>query len=125
MNRRPSAFFRIVFVFVIVFLAGVVSVTVRAVSHSQSDRIMGITFFVSVVCLVLFFEKVFPSVYPGLRRSIPWWQTRAGFAVAFVIIGIMISILFSPIATIWLGLTVVAGALVALLLRASRRAGEL
>lgn len=123
MNSWSSGFLRVIFAFVIVFLAGVVSFSVRAALHSQSDRITGITFFVTVVCLVLAFERIFPSVYSGsARRPIPWWQTRAVFAVAF---GIIISILSSRVATIWIGLTIIASALVALLLRASRRDGEL
>jgi hypothetical protein len=124
MNRWSSGFLRVIFAFAILFLAGVVTFSVRAAFHSQSGRIAGIAFFVTVVGLVFTFERIFPSIYSGpARRSIPWWQTRAGFAVAFVIIGI--SILSSRVATIWLGLTIIAGALVALLLRASRGDGAL
>jgi biotin transporter BioY len=119
MNRWSSGSLTVIFAFVIVFLAGVASFSVRAAFHSQSDRITGITFFVTVVCLVFAFERIFPSVYSGsVRRPIPWCETRAGFAVAFVIIGIIISILASRVATIWFGLTSIASALVALLLRA-------
>lgn len=126
MNRWPSGLLRVIFAFVIVFLAGVVSFSVRAAFRSQSDRITGFTFFVTVVCLVLAFERIFPSVYSGpSRRPIPWWQTRIVFGVAYVIIGIIISILSSRLATIWFGLTIIGSALVALLLRASRRGEEL
>ncbi len=123
MTRWSRSFLRIIFAFVIVFLAGTVSFSVRSVLHSQSDLITGITFLITVVCLVLIFERIFPSVYSGsLRRPTHWWLTRLGFAV---IIGIIISILSSRVATIWFGLTIVAGALVALLLRANRMDGEL
>jgi hypothetical protein len=123
MNRWSSGFLRVIFAFVIVSLAGFVSFSVRAAFHSQSDLITGITFTVTVVCLVLGFERIFPSVYSGsARRPLPLWQTRAGFVV---IIGIIISILSSRAATIWFGLTIIGSALVALLLRASRRDEEL
>jgi hypothetical protein len=85
----------------------------------QSDRIAGITFCVAVLCLVLAFEKVFPSVYSRSTRRSPWLQSRAGLAVATVIFGIIISILSSGVATIWFALTVIGSVLVALLLRAS------
>jgi hypothetical protein len=126
-NRWSSGFLRVIFAFVIVFLAGGVSFSVRAAFHSTSDRITGITFLVTVTCLVLAFERIFPSIYSRSmgRRPTPWWQTRAGFAVAIVIIGTIVSILSSRVATIWFGLTIIAGALVALLLRASRRDGEI
>jgi divalent metal cation (Fe/Co/Zn/Cd) transporter len=125
MNRWSGSFLRVTFAFVIVFLAGVVSFSVRAAFHSQSDRIAGITFLVAVVCLVLAFEKVFPSVYSGSTRRSPWLQSRAGLAVAIVIFGIIISVLSSRVATIWFGLTIIGSAFVALLLRASRRDEEL
>ena len=123
MNRWSSGFLRVIFAFVIVLLAGFVSFSVRAAFHSQSNLITGITFFVAVVCLVLAFERIFPSVYSGsARRPLPLWQTRAGFAAIF---GIIISILSSRVATIWFGLTIIGSALVALLLRTSRREEEL
>lgn len=123
MNRWSSGLLRVAFAFVIVSVAGVVGFSVRAVFHAQSDLITGITFFVTVVCLVLAFERIFPSVYSGsARRPLPLWQTRAGFAVIF---GIIVSILLSRVATIWFGLTIIGSALVALLLRASRRDEEL
>jgi|SRR5579859_3062995 len=123
MNRWSSDFLRVIFAFVIVLLAGVVVFSVRAALHSQSNFIMGITFFVAVVSLVLTFERIFPSVYSGsARRSLPLWQTRGGVAV---IIGIIVSILSSRVTTLWFGLTIIGSALVALLLRASRGHGEL
>ena len=125
MNRWSSDFLRVIFAFVIVFLAGAVSLSVRAAFHSQNDRIAGIAFLVTVVFLVLAFEKVFPSVYSGSTRGSPWLHTRAGLAVAAVIFGILISILSSKVASIWFGLTIIGSALVALLLRASRRNSEL
>ena len=126
MNRWSSGFLRVIFAVVILLLAGVVSFSARAAFHSQSDRIAGITFFVTVIGLVFAFERIFPSVYSGsARRPTPWWQTRAGFAVAFIVIGIIISILSSRIATIWFALTITASALVALLLRSSGGGGAL
>ncbi len=121
MNRWSSGFLRVTFAFVIVFLAMAVSLSVRAAFHCQSDRITGITFLVAVVCLVLLFEKVFPSVYSSsVRRPTPWWQSRAAGVVVF---GIIISILSDRLATILFGTLIVSSVLVALLLRASRRDG--
>lgn len=126
MNRWSSGFLRVVLAFVIVLLAGIVSFSVHGVFHFQSDRITGITFLVTAVCLVFAFERTFPSIYSrSMRRPTPWWQTRAGFAGATVIVGIIISILSSRVASIWFGLLIIASALVALLLRASRRDGEI
>jgi hypothetical protein len=123
MNGWSSGFLRVIFAFVTVLLAGFVSLSVRAAFHSQSNLVTGITFFVTVLCLVLAFERIFPSVYSGsARHPLPLSQTRAGFAV---IIGIIISILSSRVATIWFGLTIIGSALVALLLRANRRGEEL
>ena len=123
MNRWSGGVLRIVFAFVIVLLAGVVSMPVSALFHSQRNLIVGITFLTAVVCLVPFFEKVFPSVYSGLRTGPrPWWQWRGSFALAFAIV---VSILSSRIATLWFGLLIVSGVLVALLLRVTRRDGEL
>lgn len=123
MNRWSSGFLRVILAFAIVFLGVLVSLSVRAAFHSRSDRITGITFLVAVVCLVLFFERVFPSVYSSsVRRPIQWWQTRAVGAVAF---GIIISILSSKVASLWFGVLIISSVLVALLLRASRRDGEL
>src|SRR5260221_13628598 len=123
MNRWSSGFLRVIFAFVIVLLAGFVSFSVPAAFHSQSNLIAGISFFVIVLCLVLAFERIFPSVYSGSAKGpLPRWQTRVGFAV---IIGVMISIFSSRVATIWFGLTIIGSALVALLHRTSRRAEEL
>jgi hypothetical protein len=117
MGRRSASFLRIIFAFVILFLAGAVSVAVRAGLHSQSDRITGIAFLVAVVCLVLTVERIFPSVYTrSARRPIQWWQTRGAVVV---ISGVIISILSSRIATLWFGLVIVSGVLVALLLHAA------
>lgn len=126
MNRWSSGFLRVILAFVIVLLAGIVSSSVHAVFHSQSNLITGTAFLATVVCLVFTFEKTFPSIYSrSIRRPTPWWQTRAGFAGATVVIGIIISILSSRVASIWFGLLIIASALVALLLRATRRDGEI
>jgi hypothetical protein len=117
MGRPSASFLRIIFAFVILFLAGVVSLAIRASLHSQNDRITGIAFLVAVVCLVLFSERIFPLVYTrSTRRPIQWWQTRGAIVV---ISGVIISILSSRIATLWFGLVVVSGVLVALLLHAA------
>src|ERR1700756_1499713 len=67
MNRWSNGFLGVIFAFVIVLLAGFVSFSVRAAFHSQSHLITGIVFFVTVVCLVLGFEKSGQEVwkYPG------------------------------------------------------------
>jgi hypothetical protein len=124
MNRWSVGLMRIVFAFVIVFLAGIVSISVSAILRSQSNRVTGIIFLAAVACLVLFIEKVFPSVYSGLRQR-RWWQTRAGEAVFVVALAFIISTLSSRVATLWFGLLIVSGVLVALLLRVTRRDGEL
>jgi hypothetical protein len=64
MNRWSGHLLRVVFAFVTIFLAGIISLSVRAIFHSQSARIFAITFLVAVICLFRFFERVFPSVYP-------------------------------------------------------------
>jgi hypothetical protein len=123
MNRWSGGVLRVLFAFVIVLLAGVVSISFSAIFHSHGNLITGITFLVAVVCLVLFFEKGFPSVYSGLRRGPrPWWQWRGSIVIAFAIV---VSIVSSRIATLWFGLLIVSGVLVALLLRVARRDGEL
>ena len=124
MNRWSVGLLRIALAFVIVFLAGIVSISVSAILRSQSNRLTGMTFLAAVVCLVLFFEKVFSSIYSGLRQR-PWWQTRAGEGVFVIALGFIISILSSRVATLWFGLLIVSGVLVALLLRVTRRDGEL
>jgi hypothetical protein len=123
MNRWSRGLVRVIFAFVIVFLAGIVSISVSAIFHSQSNLIAGIAFLAAVACLVLFFEKAFPSVYSGAMRGPgPWWQWRGSIGIGFAII---VSILSSRIATLWFGLLIISGVMVALLLRASRRDGEL
>ena len=114
---------RVGFAFVIVFLAGIVSLSVRAIFHSESDRVTGILFLVATIFLVLFFERVFPSVYSGsVTRATHWWQMRVVIPMAFAII---VSILSSRMATLWFGLLIISGVLVALFLHVSRRDGEL
>ena len=127
MNRWSASFLRAVFAFAFMFLGVAVSLLVRAALHTQSDRITGIAFLITVVCLVLLFERAFPSVYPSsMRRPTQWWQTRASLAVGAVALGIIISILSSRVASLWFGLTVVGSVLVALLLRArARRSSDL
>ena len=121
MNRWSSSFLRVLFAFIIMFLAVAISLLIRTALHTQSDRITGIAFLITVVCLVLLFEKALPSVYPSsMRHPTRWWQTRAGLAVGAVALGIIISILSSRAASLWFGLTVVGSVLVALLLRATR-----
>jgi hypothetical protein len=123
MNRWSGSFLRVVFAFVIVFLAGIVSLSVRAIFHSESDRVTGIFFLVATIFLVLFFERVFPSVYSGsVSRATHWWQMRVVILMAFAII---VSILSSRMATLWFGLLIISGVLVALFLHVSRRDGEL
>ena len=124
MNRWSVSLLRIVLAFVTVFLAGIVSISFSAILHFQGNRLTGITFLAAVACLVLLFEKVFPSVYSRLRQR-PWWQTRAGEGVFVIALGIIISILSSRVATLWFGLLIVLGVLIALLLRVTRRDGEL
>jgi hypothetical protein len=71
MSRWSASFLRIIFAFVIVFLAGAVSVAVRVGLRTQSDRITGIAFLVAVVCLVLLLERIFPSVYSRSAKLCP------------------------------------------------------
>ena len=123
MNRWSGSLLRVVFAFVIVFLAGIVSLSVRAIFHSESDRVTGILFLVATIFLILFFERVFPSVYSGsVTRATHWWQMRVVIPMAFAII---VSILSSRMATLWFGLLIISGVLVALFLHVSRRDGEL
>jgi ABC-type transport system involved in cytochrome bd biosynthesis fused ATPase/permease subunit len=51
MNRWSGGFLRVIFAFVIVFLAGIVSISVSAIFHSQRNVVTGITFLAAVVCL--------------------------------------------------------------------------
>jgi hypothetical protein len=121
MSRWTGGLRRVLFAFVILFLAGFLTVSVPAIFHSQNNRISGITFFVAVVGLCFVFERAFPSVY-SRRHPTEWWQTRWGIGLAFAIV---VSILSSRIATLWFGLVIVSGVLVALLLHVTRRHGEL
>ena len=126
MNRRSCVYLRVVFAFVVVILATIVTSLVRVVFHFASDRLAGLTFLVAVACLVLVFERIFPSVYSDLKgRSNPWWQTRAGVFVGFLVIGTIVSILSSRIATMWFALVIIAGVLIALVIRAMRGYEEL
>jgi len=123
MNRWSGSFLRVVFAFVIVVLAGIVSLSVRAILHSKSDRVTGILFLVATIFLVLFFERVSPSVYSGsVTRATRWWLMRVVIPMAFAIV---VSILSSRMATLWFGLLIIFGVLVALFLHVSRRGGEL
>jgi hypothetical protein len=124
MNRWSSGFLRVVFALVIALLGLAVSVGVRTALSAQNNGVAGIAFLITVICLVLFFEKVFPSVYASSSRRRPpkLWQSRAVWVVIF---GVMISIFSSRVASLWFGLTLVGSVLVALLLRAKRSSGEL
>ena len=120
MNRVSVGLLRIVLAFVTVFVAAILSISISAILRSQSNLVAGMTFLAAVACLVLFFEKVFPSAYSRSRRE-RWWQTRVGEVVFIVVLGFIISILSSRVATLWFGLLIVSGVLVALLLRVTRR----
>src|SRR5271155_1595317 len=108
--NRWAGLLRFAFAFVIVSLAGLIAIIVRAIFHSQTDGVTGITFLVAVVSICLIFERAFPSVY-SRRRPRKWWQTRMliGLPVAIVI-----SVLSSRIATLWFGLVIVSGVIVAI-----------
>jgi hypothetical protein len=121
MDRWTGGLRRFLFAFVILFLAGFLTLAVRAIFRSQNDRITGITFFVAVVGLIFVFERAFPSVY-ARRRPTQWWQPPWGVGLAFAIVA---SILSSRMATLWFGLVMVSGALVALLLHVAGRDDEL
>jgi NADH:ubiquinone oxidoreductase subunit 2 (subunit N) len=123
MNRWSRGLLQAIFAFVIVSLAALASISAGAIVHSRSNIFSGIAFLAAVVCLVLFFEKTFPSVYPLVRRR-PWWRGRAGEGVVAMALGVVITILSSRIATLWFGLLIVSAALVALFLRVRRRSGE-
>jgi|SRR5579862_6129117 len=115
---------RIIFAIVIMFLAAAIGLFARVIFHSQNERLFGIVFLAAYIALFLLFEKLFPSVYTYGNR---WWQ-RLGrayegiFAVAFALI---VSILSSKVATLWFGLLAISGVGIALLLRMTRRDGEL
>jgi hypothetical protein len=124
MNRWLRHLLQVVFAFVIVFLAGGFSIFANAIFHSQSNLISGIAFLVAIVCLVLLFERAFPSVYSGSRRA-RWSQWRMGEAILVMGLTVIISILSSRVATLWFGMLIISGVLVALLLRLRRRGGDL
>ena len=121
MDRWTGGLRRFFFAFVILLLAAFLTLVVRAIFHSQNNRITGIAFFVAVVGLIFVFERAFPSVY-SRRPPTQGWQTRGSVAVLF---GIVISILSSRIVTLWFGLVIISGVLVALLLHVIRRDDEL
>jgi hypothetical protein len=121
MGRSSGGLRRFFFALVILFSAGFLTFVVRAVFHSQNNRISGIIFFVAVVGLIFVFERAFPSAY-SRRPPAQWWQTRG---TVTVLLGVVISILSSRIATLWFGLVIVSGALVALLLHMTRKDDEL
>jgi hypothetical protein len=120
MNRWTGGLRRVLFAFLIVFLAGFLTVLVRAMFHFQNNRITGMTFLLAVVGMCFVFERAFPAVY-SRRRPTQWWQNRGVMGLAFVIV---VGILSSWIATLWLGLVVVSGALVALLLHVTAIASQ-
>jgi hypothetical protein len=123
-NRWSCGLLRIAFAFIIAFLAVLVALFIRLIFHSQSDRLFGIAFLVAVFCLVPIFQRLFPTVY-SYGRS--WWsQPGRGPELIFVTaLALIVSILSSRVAALWFGLLIVSGVLVALLLRLTRRDGEL
>ena len=124
MNRWSQSLLRIVFAFVIVFLAAGVGLSVRVVFRSQSERVFGIAFLCAVVGLVFFFRNLFPSVYLYPKQ---WWLRpgRGPEAIVAVTFAFIVIILSSRIATLWFVILVISGVLVALLLHVTRRSGEL
>ncbi len=68
MNRPSASLLRIAVAFVIVFLAGIVTISVAAISHSHSGALSGITFLAAFICLSFFLQRAFPSLYSNLRR---------------------------------------------------------
>jgi len=124
MNRWSASFLRIAFAFVIVFLAGIISISISAISHSHSGSLSGITFLAAFICLSFFLQRTFPSLYSDLRRPRPWWQTRAAELPIGIAFAFLISILSSRIATLWFGLLAISAVLVALLLRVTARNQE-
>ena len=116
MRRWSVGLLRVVFAFVILFLADVTSMSVSVIFHSHSGVLSGLIFLAAAGCLFFFLERAFPSVYLDLRRPRPWWPLPIVVGFAFVI-----SILSSRVATLWFGLLVISGGLVALLLRVTTR----
>lgn len=124
MNRWSVGLLRIFFAFVIVFVAQVASISISAVFHSHSSFLFGITFLFAAICVFLFLERAFPAVYSSLREPKPWWRTRAAEVPAAIAFALIISVLSSRIATLWFGLLIISGVLVALFLRVTRRESE-
>jgi hypothetical protein len=124
MNRWASGLLRVIFAIVIAFLAVVFALSIRLIFHSQSDRLFGIGFLVALFCLVPLFQTLFPAVYSYGRG---WWSQpgRGPEVILVAALAVIISILSSRVATLWFGLLIVSGVLVALLLRVTRRDGEL
>jgi catechol 2,3-dioxygenase-like lactoylglutathione lyase family enzyme len=81
MNRWSRGPLRVIFAFVIAFLAAVVGESALLIFHSRSDRIFGIGFFVGLLCLVPLFQRAFPTIYSFKRGS---WDAlgTAGTALA-------------------------------------------
>jgi NADH:ubiquinone oxidoreductase subunit 2 (subunit N) len=123
MNRWSRGLAQVIFAFVIVSLAALAGISAGAILHTQSNIIFGVAFLATIACLVLLFEKKLPSVYPCVKRR-PWWQGRMGEAVLVTALGMISSILSSRMDTIYFGLLIVSGCLVALLLHVRRKEGE-
>jgi len=124
MRRWSVGLLRVVFALVILFLADVTSMSVSAIFHSHSSVLSGLISLAAAVCLFLFLERAFPSVYSDLRRPRPWWQTRAARLPILIAFAFIISILSSRVATLWFGLLIILGGLVALLLLVTTRHSE-
>jgi hypothetical protein len=85
----------------------------------------GIAFLIAVIGLVLFLERVFPSLY-SYPRGRRWWQHgRVLEGIVTITLALIISILSSRIATLWFGLLLISAVLVALVLRVTRGDSEL
>jgi hypothetical protein len=69
MNRWSAGVLRVVFAFLIALLAEIASLSVGAISHSNSRVLSGMTFLAAVICLVLFVKRIFPSVYSGRKQK--------------------------------------------------------
>jgi hypothetical protein len=121
MKRWSAGLFRVLFAFLMIFLAQIASISIGAIVHSHSGILSGLTFVVVFVCLFFFLERTFPSVYAELHRPKPWWQTRAAEAPVAIAFAFLVSILSSRIATLWFGLLAISAVLLALLLRMTAR----
>src|SRR5579863_4868208 len=98
MNRPSASLLRIIFAFVIVFFAGLITMFIRVAFHSESGALSGVTFLAAFICLSFFLQRAFPSLYSNLRRPRLWWQTRAAELPIAIAFAILISILSSRIA---------------------------